>query len=172
MKTILLTALLLLPIAFVACKTTPTTDQLQRTQDITRAAVQSACTLQLTALPAQRPYLQASLTAVNEAISQGKVTATVLGRLITALPLDPNVVRYTQTGLLIYDTLSVLWMNPATDAALLATARGISEGLANALSLTANPQPVAAPRSALRAPRSVPPPAPVWTGPGTNVKRI
>lgn len=158
MKTLHLTsALLILLGTFVACSTI-SDQQVSQIQSITRGVVQSAVTVELSALPKHRPYIEASLKQVSECIAQGKVTATTLGAIVQALPVSPDAIRYTTTGLLVYDGLSFLWLTPASDRALLAMAEGIKAGLQNALAaVPANAKARPGALAAAIAPVPVPP---------------
>lgn len=116
-----------------------TPDQLTRVETLTRNAIQTGATAALVARPQSRPILEGVLTNVEASVANGRITATALVGFVKALPIDANTLRIVNGVAIVWDAASAFWLNPATDAALLASARGVADGLRTALKLAALP---------------------------------
>lgn len=134
MKTLFSVLSLSYLIALLGCQTAPTSDQLDRAQNVARVAVQTGATAALIAKPEIRPALKLSLKSITAAVDSGRVTATQLGSLVAGLPVKSDTLRIVNGICLLFDSLSVLWIDPSTEAAVLAVATGVKDGLAAALS--------------------------------------
>jgi hypothetical protein len=84
---------------------------------------------------------------------------------VSGLPINANTIRVVQGALLIYDAAAALWYTSDTQTILLAIGQAVSDGGHAALNLA--PGVRSRPASA-----ATPPPEPVFTGAGANVRSL
>jgi len=105
-----------------------------RSAEIIRVVVRTGVLVDAIANTAHVPLIQKSLDGLNSSLSTGSLTGGQLIVVVAGLPLDRTTVQIVSGSLLIYDSLSVLFMTPDSKLAVYtigkAVAAGAEEGLA------------------------------------------
>lgn len=178
MKSTLLLSVLLAAsfTALTACRTAPPTPE-QQAQAATnlanvckaiKAIVQTGLTADLLVNPQHRPMVVSSKRVLDDAITLGQLSGAQLAGIVAGLPVKQETILFVTGTLLIYDGVSGFWYTGDTQKVLLAIGQAVSDGAAGALAYSTKGGRAGAPSPAAAAP----PPAPVSSGPGCNVRPL
>ncbi len=146
-STIMAIALLGAFIIISGCKTTPQTPEQQattmsnivRAAEIVKVTVRTGVMVDVMAAPQHAPLIRKSVDALDTAISLGSLTGGQLAAIVATLPIDKQVVQIVSGSLLIYDSLSMLFMSPQSNAGTLIIAKAIADGAKEGLTLATRP---------------------------------
>jgi hypothetical protein len=140
---ILLLASAMAIVALTGCKTVTPEQQAAQMTNIVRAAevvrvvVRTGVMVDALAAPQHVPLIQKSVDALNTAIALGSLTGGQLVAIVATLPIDKQVVQIVNGSLLIYDSISILFMTPESNAGTLLIARAVTQGATEGLQFAA-----------------------------------
>lgn len=138
-------ALLVTPTLFTTgCKTTQpavNTTNVVRAAEIIRVVVRTGVLVDAVANTNHVALIQGSVNSLNASLKSGTITGGQLITIVASLPIDKTTIQIVAGSLLIYDSISVLFMSPESQWAIFtiasAVATGAEEGLALAKIQTA-----------------------------------
>jgi hypothetical protein len=128
-----------------ACKTTPQTPEQQavtmsnivRVAEITKVTVRAGVIADIIANPQHAELIRKSVEALNTGIESGSLTGGQVAGIVAALPIDKKIVQTVSGAMLVYDSLTLLFYSPVTQAGTLVIAKAIADGAMEGLNAVA-----------------------------------
>jgi hypothetical protein len=93
----------------------------------------------LIANPQHRADIAKATDALTAGIDSGTITGGTLAGIVETLPIKSDTVRVVGVMLLVYDGLSMFWMTPESNAAVLLIATAVRDGAQQGLALAGSP---------------------------------
>jgi len=119
----------IIPLVFLFGCATPLSDNtLLRIQQVAQASSYIGVRGDIIANPQHRVLVENAVKALDETIATGTITAMQLTTIAATLPIKSSTLEWTETGLVVYDLVSMFWYSPNTATATMAIAQGISTG--------------------------------------------